>query len=754
MFFSKTINRIPSHSATDAILLSSLYLRQLKNQLVLHPHSPTLKAKMGTEKDHGQWGDLFNLKNVAIHVSLLPTGKVLYWGRRSTPGSQVGSTLNEDSTKVYILDPSTGESKPTASEPLDIDGRTVNLFCSGHCFQPDGTLLVVGGHILDGKGLDQACVYDPFNNTWTAKAPMNAGRWYPSAITLPDGNALCVSGSEAGSQMNLSPQTWHTNKWQPVKSPANDIFSLYPRLYHDPKGRIFMAGPLAQSRFLDLSVDHGIGAWSEDAISLQRAAGQREYAASATYDSGKIIYIGGGGGDQVPPTKMAEIIDLNDATPKWTRTADIGQGRRHHFATVLPDGTVLVTGGTQGLGFNDLSSGQPVHQPELWNPVTGQWTNMAKESNDRCYHGTALLLPDGKVLSAGGGEYSPGSNNIPNPAKDSLISAQLFSPPYLFKGDRPTIGNPPSEISYRQEFPITVGAKDVIEKVSWVRIGSVTHACNMNQSFTFLKFIQDGSKVTVNAPANGNLVPPGHYMLFVLNKAGVPAVAPIIRLKPDSELPTPKPAARRAAVEQHVEVTLKMRNEKVVSEQEQPAVVVGLTPACPYGLGPCWGGAFEALQHISDIEVVRPMPSQDDSIAFVYLRDDILPDIDLWRSELRKIDGGTYDMRGIEMTLSGVVTRKQVGTDEQLTLAGTSTRPDLVLAPFQAASKIEWDRVTKAPKPMSDEEAGAYARLSKTLAEHPSGLTLEATGRLQKHDANKFSLDVRNFVVVDVAATS
>jgi len=240
-----------------------------------------------------------------------------------------------------------------------------------------------------------------------------------------------------------------------------------------------------------------------------------------------------------------------------------------------------------------------------------------------------------------------------------------------------------------------------------------------------------------------------------LNKAGVPAVAPIIRLKPDSELSTPKPAAvlaRPAAVEQHVEVTLKMRNEKVVSEK--PAVVVGLTPACPYGLGPCWGGAFEALQHISDVEVVRPMPSQDDSIAFVYLRDDILPDIDLWRSELRKIDGGAYDMRGIEMTLSGVVTRKQVGTDEQLTLAGTSTRPDLVLAPFQAASKIEWDRVTKAPKPMSDEEAGAYARLSKTLAEHPSGLTLEATGRLQKHDANKFSLDVRNFVPVDAAATS
>ena len=138
----------------------------------------------------------------------------------------------------------------------------------------------------------------------------------------------------------------------------------------------------------------------------------------------------------------------------------------------------------------------------------------------------------------------------------------------------------------------------------------------------------------------------------------------------------------------------------------------------------------------------------------VYLQQDILPDIDVWRSEFEKIANGSYVMRGIEMTLSDMVTKKQLGADEQLTLAGTSTRPELVLAPFQATSKIEWDMKAQAPRPISEAEAGAYTRLSAALADHPAGVTVQVTGRLQKHGANEFSLDVREFEVVDAAIAS
>ena len=703
---------------------------------------------MAAPKDQGQWEPKFQLENVAVHLHLLPTGKVLYWGRRDNPGNMEFKSLNQHYTKTYILDTTTGKSTPTASTPRDANGE-VNLFCSGHAFQTDGTLLVLGGHILDGRGLDQACVYDPFNDTWTPKPTMEGGRWYPSALTLPDGDVLVVSGSTAGDHTNIVSQIYRESSWRSIQS-SSDIFSLYPRLYHDPSGKVFMAGPLAQSRFLDRSANNGIGAWSGNDPQLVRAAGQREYAASATYDSGKIIYISGGGGEELPPTNIVELIDLNDAKPTWKKATDIGLARRHHFATVLPDGTVLVTGGTKGIGFNDVNPGQPVHKPELWDPATGQWTFMAEEDDDRCYHHTALLLPDGRVLSAGSGEYDPGNQRKPNPAKDSITTGQMFHPPYLFKGDRPTITKHVSEINYSQKFSITVGANDVVGKVSWVRIGSVTHACNMNQSFTFLEFKQDGAEVTITAPSNHNLVPAGHYMLFVLNKDGVPAVAPIILLKPGAVAIASEPEAameESAPAEPYVAVTLEERNHKVISEQDKPPVVVGLTPACPYGLGPCWGGAFEALQNISDADVIRPLPNHKDSVAYVYLKDDILPDIDVWRKQVRELDSGTYVIRGIEMTLTGAVTSTQVGGEQQLTLAGSESRSKLILAPLQEGSKVQWDRLTRACKPMSEDEADAYKRLSKTLEEHPSVVTVKVTGPLQKDEDGKYSLQVREFEV-------
>lgn len=205
---------------------------------------------------------------------------------------------------------------------------------------------------------------------------------------------------------------------------------------------------------------------------------------------------------------------------------------------MLPDGSVLVTGGTQGvvgnpgwLAFDNVRAGGPVHQAELWDTAaTGTWTLMAEESVDRCYHSVALLLPDGRVLSAGGGEYAPNNPdapNQPNPAGDSRKDAQLFSPPYLFKGPRPTIAAAPTEITYAKSFEITVGAGDSIAKVSWIRLSSVTHSCNQNQLLNFLGFRQEASKVIIQAPANPNVAPPGHYMLFVLNEQGVPSVGHI-----------------------------------------------------------------------------------------------------------------------------------------------------------------------------------------------------------------------------------
>ena len=270
----------------------------------------------------------------------------------------------------------------------------------------------------------------------------------------------------------------------------------------------------------------------------------------------------------------------------------------------------------------------------------------------------------------------------------------------------------------------------------------------------FLTTKQDGTTVTVTPPATASEAPPGHYMLFLLTPTGLPCQkAPIIGIGPVPPvaplvLAQVKPTPVRAlctTMTRHVELSTPELNEKIIKEQNRPAVAVGLTPLCYYGLGPCWGGAHEGLHRISDVDVVRPIPSQADSFAYVYLKQDNLPDIDVWRSEFSSTANGSYIMCGIEMTLSGLVTKKTVGDKEQLTLAGNETRPELALEQFQAANQIKWDLKAEAPKPITDEEAAAYKQLSAALEGHAAGLNVKVTGWLEKHDTNKFSLHVREF---------
>jgi galactose oxidase len=146
----------------------------------------------------GQWGEVFTLSNVAIHAHLLPTGKVLYWGRRLEVRSNEFATLNEHFCSTFLWDPVIGDDRAAAQQPQLSGGQGVNLFCAGHSFLQDGRLLVVGGHLFDSEGVDQACVYDASADTWTALDRMNDGRWYSSALMLPDGGLLAtrVASSE------------------------------------------------------------------------------------------------------------------------------------------------------------------------------------------------------------------------------------------------------------------------------------------------------------------------------------------------------------------------------------------------------------------------------------------------------------------------------------------------------------------------------------------------------------------------------
>lgn len=437
----------------------------------------------------GEWSVLRAAPIVQLHVSLLTTGKVLTWGRGGDP---------------HIWDPITRMFTPVPAPSW--------LFCAGHDFLPDGRLLVAGGHISDLHGLPNANVFDPATGTWQALPAMVAGRWYPTNTTLPNGEVLTLGGTDAAAVQVTVPEVWDGTGWRRLTSASLEL-PFYPRTFVAPDGRVFYAGEGQQSRYLDVT---GTGQWTNGP---PRRFGTRDYGSAVMYEPGKILYVGGGD----PPTNSAEIIDLNQPSPVWQYTGSMAFARRQMNATLLPTGDVLVTGGTSSAGFNNPAGA--LRGAELWHPATGTWTRLASPSVFRIYHGAALLLPDGLVLHAGSGD-APG-------AKDER-NYELYSPPYLFNGARPTItGALPAQVTYGEVLAVQTPDDTAIAKVTLLRFGSVTHALDQSARLVPLTFARaaGGSALSITLPSSRAAAPPGPYMLFLVTAAGVPSEGRIVLLQ-------------------------------------------------------------------------------------------------------------------------------------------------------------------------------------------------------------------------------
>ncbi len=196
-------------------------------------------------------------------------------------------------------------------------------------------------------------------------------------------------------------------------------------------------------------------------------------------------------------------------------------GRRQTNLTILPDGTVLMTGGTSQCGFTNEAGA--VFAAESWDPATGQWTTLASAGVVRVYHSTTALLPDGRVMSTGSGD---GGGVTPQ------LSYEIFSPAYLFKGPRPTYDLGSTSMRYGQPFTVATPDAAAIRKVTLIRLTASTHAVNMGQRLNTVGFeaAADGQSLTLTPPPSGRIAPPGPYLLFILNDRGVPSVAQTILL--------------------------------------------------------------------------------------------------------------------------------------------------------------------------------------------------------------------------------
>jgi hypothetical protein len=456
----------------------------------------------------GSWSPLLNWPIVAAHSILMPTDTLLLMDGWVAP------------SPGYEFDPATGILTGEVN-PFGLD-----IFCSGHTTLMDGRVVIAGGHDFGGViGLNVTSIFDPVAKTWTAGPNMSYARWYPTLTRLGDGRLVAISGNITATTWADIPEIYDpvANQWSKIPgiSTSQVHEEEYPLSFLLPSGKILViASSVAQAYVLD-----------PIAPSWGPIAGRTLYNGSAVmYLPGKILYSGGGTplNSSNPAQATAQVIDLTLATPAWQSTGTMKAARYAHTLTVLPDGKVLAIGGGTDMDQSDVAGGEL--SSEEWDPATGTWTTLAPASVPRVYHSTAVLLPDGRVLSAGGGhaesQGSPGEYN-----------AQYYSPPYLFKGARPTLTSSPANANYGAT--ITVGTPDAASITSVVLIGLAadTHTLDMNQHFVPVSFTSSSGSLSVNIPASPSLVPPGYYMLFIVNNAGVPSVAPFIQITPSTTPP-------------------------------------------------------------------------------------------------------------------------------------------------------------------------------------------------------------------------
>jgi WD40 repeat protein len=443
----------------------------------------------------GQWSTMHPLGIVGVHGAVLHTGKVLLYS--GTENESAGSVAR-------LLDPVTNQ-VTKVSIPYKHPA-----FCSGVTVMPDGRVLVMGGQVdlQIGHGVRDVSIFDPESETWTRGPYMQYARYYPSVIELPDGRALVIAGTDANGQNEISQLEVYDSvagTWSTLPSSANQISPTYPRLALLPSEKIARVSELPMTRLFDPATN----TWSNVA---QLKYGKR-YTASHVLLPGLTKVLVAGGTNSVLATNTAEVIDFAAATPAWKYTGAMHKARDNLNLVLLADGTVLAVGGGRNTAY-----GTPQRDAELYDPATGRWKLMASQHAQRTYHSTAFLLPDGRVLSAGS-DFGTNENTY-----------EIYSPPYLFRGPRPTIASAPDSLTYGQTFVVDTPDAAGITRVALIRPGATTHADDFDQRYVDLAFSTGTGSIQAVAPGTGAEAPPGWYMLFIVNAAGVPSISTFVHL--------------------------------------------------------------------------------------------------------------------------------------------------------------------------------------------------------------------------------
>jgi hypothetical protein len=467
----------------------------------------------------GEWSSVQNWPLEAISSILTDTGNLVFWDGWQQPQPSVVWNAATPATFTTINAPD-------------------SVFCDGAAQLPDGRIIVVGGYggLSTGQiGIVDTTIFDPSTNTWSRVANMHFPRWYPTLTELADGDYVAISGNSTNANTWAdTPEVYDpsANTWTELTGISTPQVheEEYPFSYLIPNGNVLTIGPSE-----DVTYEMNVASQTWTPVGGQSGVLN---GSSVQYLPGKIMYSGGASSvlSTEPSTNTTAVLDTTAASPRWTQTQPMAYNRIYHTLVTLANGKVLAVGGSDTSDQSVITTG--VLPTEIWDPVSETWSLAAASAVARNYHSTDVLLPDGTVLSAGGGHY----DGLNDQAEEN---AQIYSPSYLFNGPRPTITSAPSSATYGSTISVATPDASSISAVNLVSLGTDTHQIDMNQHFVPLSFTAGNGTLNVTLPASAADAPPDHYMLFILNSSGTPSIARIISLNQST---TPAAPAAPAGV--------------------------------------------------------------------------------------------------------------------------------------------------------------------------------------------------------------
>lgn len=460
----------------------------------------------------GRWGPVEDWPLVAIHAVLTADGDVLTYGTNAD-GQQTGRFIYDVWTPQF--------SAAGGHVTLENTTRT-DLFCNLQLNRAEtGEVLMFGGDNFSAgsttnTGNADIVSFDPATNAIGALPGMHLPRWYGTGVTLPDGS-FYIQGGLGG---EAHPEHWSAETGSVLLDlDTSGMHYWYPRLFVVPDGRIFGFDTTGAMFYLSPELDEIVPAGRLE------IAGHLRGSTAVMFEPGKILQFGG-------MSTASHIIDVTGPEPVVTRTGTLDRWRRWVSATLLPDGRVLATGGSdrdsQALADWPIERYDVITEAEIWDPATGEWTPSGSAVQPRLYHSSVLLLPDGRVLTAGGGAPGPITNS----------DAELYSPDYLLSADgsaapRPVVESISATVTRPGDpLTLTVAEGSDVDRVTLVKTGSSTHSTDMDTRFIELEFVVSGTEVGTELPDSGTVLTPGSYLVTVLDGAGVPSESEIITVLP------------------------------------------------------------------------------------------------------------------------------------------------------------------------------------------------------------------------------